>query len=234
MAASGAGPRQAALGATVVRGESTHGSGAGPLIVASGRNAPAPRGNRLFGFKSHFAGPADENVELFFFRGGYIGLSAVENGITNVCGLAPEGDLRACGFRLDEFVARLKPLAERLRPLARIMEWLTVGPLVFSDRIDGPVTPDTYPAGDALGFIDPFTGSGILNALLTGRLAGSAAARRIPSHDYVERCRGLLERPYWASTLMRAALKLDCVGRLAALIPGQWLFRLTRIGPTAI
>ncbi len=227
--------RAETLGALVVRGEGDAPNEAGkPVVVASGRSTPAPKGNRIFGFKTHYTGPTDDHVELFFFRGGYIGVSAAENGITNVCGLAPEGALRACGFRLDEFVARQEPVAERLRPLARAMEWLTVGPLVFSNRIGPPAAPDIYPAGDALGFIDPFTGSGILNAMLTGRMAGSAAARRIPSQEYVARCRGLLEKPYRASVLIRAALKFDGVGYLAALVPGRWLFRSTRIGRWAI
>ncbi len=61
------------------------------LVLATGRKAIAPAGsNRLFGFKAHFTGPVDDAVELFFFDGCYVGVSSVEQGVTNVAGLAPE------------------------------------------------------------------------------------------------------------------------------------------------
>jgi hypothetical protein len=39
-----------------------------------------------------------DNVELYFFQNCYVGISAIENGATNVCGLAPERSLRPFGF----------------------------------------------------------------------------------------------------------------------------------------
>src|ERR1019366_2101232 len=80
----------ASAGAEVVR---EHWSAAAPednVILAGGRRSIAPAGDRLFGFKTHFSGPVNDNVELYFFRNCYVGISAIENGATNVCGLAPE------------------------------------------------------------------------------------------------------------------------------------------------
>src|ERR1022692_1950395 len=203
------------------------------IVLATGRRAAAAPGKRLFGFKAHFEGPAADAVELFFFSGGYVGVSCVERGITNVCGIAPESALHACGFRLDEFVLRSEALAERLRPLSRKFKWLTVGPLVYSRTVRTWVDPITSPAGDALGFVDPFTGSGILNALLTGWLSGSAAAQGLSSQGCVARCGALLGKPYWTSALFSGLLDVGCAQHLAALIPGSWLFRLTRVGRLA-
>jgi len=73
-------------------------------ILACGRKGSASRGNRLFGFKAHFTGPAGDAVELFFRSRAYVGVSSVENGITNVCGLAPESELAECGFDVDHFI----------------------------------------------------------------------------------------------------------------------------------
>ncbi len=67
----------------------------------------------MFGFKAHFEGPVNDAVELFFFRGCYVGVSAIENGITNICGIAPEETLRACEFHMDDFLASWPPLANR-------------------------------------------------------------------------------------------------------------------------
>jgi len=222
--------RAAASGATVSRGESAGTVPPRPgdsLVVAYGRRGTtaAPR---LFGFKAHFEGPVDDAVQLFFTKSGYLGVSAVENGVTNVCGIAPEDALKRCGFDLDEFVNSAPAVREVLRPLRRRMRWLTVGPLAFS-RVDwSAATHDrVYPAGDALGFIDPFTGSGICNALVTGRLAGIAAARGLAAGEYLKQCAKVLNRPFAVSGAFRMLVGAG-MSRLAFLCPGEWLYRLTR------
>jgi len=110
--------------------------------------------------------------------GGHVGVSGIEEQITNVCGIAPEWTLLRYGFDFDEIVRRAPPLADRLGPLRRRVRWTVVGPILFSSR--GEMTLyGKAPAGDTLGFVDPFTGSGILNAMLTGQMAGIAAGRGI-------------------------------------------------------
>ena len=223
--------RATTLGADVTRGASLpvrelpRGTG---VIAAHGRMTTAARPGRLFAFKSHFEGPADDAVEVYFNRSGYIGLSPVENGMTNVCGIAPEEALRKYAFDFDGFVFGQPLLAERLRPLTRRMAWLATGPLAFSDVGGGTSGVGVYPAGDALGFVDPFTGSGILNALLTGRMAGAAAARGTPPDAHVRACRSLLGRPFAVAAAFRTLLDWGWGEHLAWFVPGGWMYRLTR------
>jgi flavin-dependent dehydrogenase len=221
-----------ARGAVAIRetwtGEAS-GKGDANIVLATGRKAIAPAGsNRLFGFKAHFTGPVDDAVELFFFDGCYVGVSSVEQGVTNVSGLAPEAMLRACEFNADELVSRSRPLALRLGPLSRSVPWLTVGPLVFSCAIKAHANREIYPAGDALGFIDPFTGSGMLNAVLTGSMAGQAAALGVPVPRYLRDCRRALARPFHISAIFRTLLETGLAPWLAAPIPGRWLMQWTR------
>jgi len=221
--------RAARAGATICRGEIFQASempAAARLIMASGRRPGPAGGDRLFGFKTHFAGPADDAIELYLGRSSYVGVNAVEGSLTNVCGIATEGVLRKYGFRIDEFLGT-GPVAERLRPLSRRMPWLTVGPLTFS-RARCTSGENVYPAGDALGFVDPFTGSGILNALWTGRMAGACAGRQVSSKTYMEDCGALLHRPFAVSALLRILLQWEYVSHLASLIPGNWIYNLTR------
>jgi len=84
------------LGAALRRGQVCDLSGGSEarIIVASGRRCVTAASDRLFGFKAHFSGPTDDMVELFFHAHGYAGVSCVEDGITNVCGIAPESLLR--------------------------------------------------------------------------------------------------------------------------------------------
>jgi hypothetical protein len=215
-----------------VRGETVRPAGwqpdGGALILACGRRRRPPPGERLFGFKSHFDGPLDDAVELFFDGNAYAGVSGIENGMTNVCGIAPESLLRSYGFDFDAFVARSQPLAERLRPLRRRMPWVAAGPLAFTRPAARDGGETWYAAGDAFGFVDPFTGTGILNALVTGRLAGMAAARRVPAPLYRERCASMLSRPFLVSSVLRKLAVRPELHALAPYLPGETLFRLTR------
>jgi menaquinone-9 beta-reductase len=200
-----------------------------PTVIAYGRKSAAPKGSRLFGFKAHYSGPPTDAVELYFLScGGYVGLSAVEGGATNVCGLAPESVLTAVNFEVEEIFAREQHLRERLAPLSRIMPWLRVGPMVFGNRLHDSDTEGHYLAGDALSFVDPFTGTGMTAALLSGRLAGEAAVRGIPLAEYLRHCREVLEKPFQFSSLFRLMIDRGWADPLVRLFPGKLLFRLTR------
>lgn len=200
-----------------------------PTIVAHGRKGCAPKGKRLFGFKAHFSGPANDCVELFFFGGCYVGVSAIENGKTNVCGLAPEQLLVSHEFQIDDVLERCAALSDRIRPLNRTMEWLITGPLLMGNKLGTKPQEGAYFCGDALGFVDPFTGSGITAALITGHMAGLAASRGMPGEDYMRECRAALLRQYRVTSLLRAAIQSGWAERLSQFLPGQLLFQLTRI-----
>jgi len=200
-------------------------------ILGYGRKSAAPAGSRLFGFKAHFTGPSDDLVHLFFFSGCYVGVSAVENGITNVCGVVPESllrrkILRQKNFEIEWLLQANPALRERVLPLERTMNWLVTGPLVFGMNHDP--AEQVYRAGDALGFVDPFTGSGISAALVTGKIAGEAAARSIEVSQYVRHVRNALKRQYFFSSALRLAIRAGIAEKCAEFIPGRLLFELTR------
>ena len=199
-----------------------------PLIEATGRITAAERGKRLFGFKAHFSGPIGDAVELFFFRDCYVGLNTVENGITNVCGLGPERELKKFGFDIDALANSCPALRERISPLRREMKWLHVGPLVFRNGLGDSFEQGTYPCGDALSFVDPFTGSGLLSGVVMGELAGHFAANGRPVDEYLASCRKVLKKPFVISTVFRSVARHRWAGLLASAVPGDLLFRWTR------
>jgi len=206
-------------------------------VLATGRSALAaspPRGRRLFGFKAHFHGPVSEAVELFFSSRFYVGVNTVEGGITNVCGLAPEDLLKRCDFDYDALIDGFAPLRDRLRPMTRAMDWLSTGPLVFETRFSAPRQENVYAAGDALMFVDPFTGSGLLSAVSSGWLAGIAAARLAPVAGYLQSCRRIFSRPFACATLFRTMLAANWAEYLAPLVPARMLVALTRPSSRAL
>jgi flavin-dependent dehydrogenase len=196
-------------------------------IIATGRRAKADaRGNRLFGFKGHFEGPVDDAVELYFFGRCYVGVNAIEGGRTNVCGLAPEKFLSSLGFEYDSIPMHCPALAARLKPLRRVMPWISTGPLQYGQAFEHG--GDVYPAGDALSFVDPFTGSGLLAAVRSGSMAGRAAACSQPVDQYLRECRASLRQPFQVAGLLRKAVHGGWAEKLAPLAPGRLLFALTR------
>ena len=198
-----------------------------PLIVATGRRVtPIQRGQRLFGFKAHFEGPTDDAVELFFFERCYVGVTAIEEGRTNVCGLAPESFLSRFGFEYDGIVMHCPALSERLKPLQRVTAWFSTGPLQYGQAFEKP--SQVYPAGDALSFVDPFTGSGLLAAVRSGAMAGRAAATGQPVAEYLRDCRAGLRQPFQVAGVLRRALDGGWAEKVAPFTPGRLLFALTR------
>ena len=225
----------AVLDAAVARGvtlrrERFTGSAEG-TVWAAGRRAPPPnsipKDERLFGFKAHFDGVPEDAVDLYLARDCYLGVSPVEGRITNVCGLARLGALRRFDFDFDELIRSLPGARERTAPLRRKWKWLTTGP-VTPGALLGPGSGSLYPAGDALAFVDPFTGTGMSNALITGRLAGTAAAHGAPVASYRADCRKVIVGVRRVARLLRMLVNSGLADRLAWLAPGGLLYALTR------
>ena len=196
-------------------------------IVAHGRQFSSSSRNRLFGFKAHFRGPVNDAVELYFFDGFYVGVNPVEDGLTNVCGMGSESGLRRLHFNYDSLVASHPALASRLRPMSRAMEWLSTGPLVYQSQLRHP-PEDQLLAGDALQFVDPFTGTGMTIAIWTGALAGRMIAEGLPAKEYYHAVStGVVRQSRWCS-LLRTAVELQWPLRLAPFVPPERLYELTR------
>ncbi len=199
-----------------------------PLVLAHGRKSALPRGRRLFGFKAHYTGPSDDAIELYFFDRCYVGINCVEQGVTNVCGLGPEDLLKSFDFDIDAVVHSFAPLGRRLGPLSRTFDWLRVGPLQFRNLVAVQLEAGCYPAGDALSFVDPFTGSGLLSAVTTGQLAGGCAARGVSTASYLSACAKVIGSPFRVSSVLRAAVRSGWAERLMPFISGALLVKLTR------
>lgn len=196
-------------------------------VVAHGRQFVSTGRDRLFGFKAHFRGPVSDAVELYFFDDFYVGVNPVEGGGTNVCGLGSEAALRRLAFDYDALVASHPSLRERLRPMARTMEWLSTGPLLYQSQLSAP-PETTLLAGDALQFVDPFTGTGMTIAIWTGALAGQWAAEGRPAAEYYAAVSNGIAGQYQWCAWLRAAIAQRWPLRFASLLPPSWLYAITR------
>ncbi len=140
-----------------------------PLLVGaygriSGLHHPSKISQKEFvGVKYHVdAGPADDTIEIHHFKGGYCGVSKVENGHYNLCYLARSVDLKECKGNIDLLEQRVlmknPSLAYRLSA-NRLFEPVFTSGLYFGVHTE---TGLSYPQiGDAAGFIPPLTGNGM-------------------------------------------------------------------------
>lgn len=137
---------------------------------------------RLVAFKAHLEGARGESgiCEIYFYPGGYGGLSPVEGGASNLCFIARARDVRARGSDAErvmrEVLMRNRRAAFTLEGARAKTRWLGVSVESFGRHEPAPFD-GLLAVGDAAAFIDPFTGSGMLMALESGELAALAVSR---------------------------------------------------------
>lgn len=142
------------------------------------------RRRELVAFKAHLsgAGVAEGACEIYFYKGGYGGLSGVERGLSNLCFIVAARDVRARGSDaarvMREVVASNRRAARTLRDARVESAWLAVALEGFGRFRVAPAR-GLLSVGDAASFIDPFTGSGMLMALESGELAATTVARHL-------------------------------------------------------
>lgn len=134
---------------------------------------------KYVGFKTHF-----ENIrmnhgvcEIYFFEGGYGGLSFVEKGIANHCFIVKAKIAKEYRGDADEILKRVILKNSRARTTIgnarKKFDWLAVSVESFGKQ-PAPDLENLINVGDAAAFIDPFTGSGMLMALESSELLGKA------------------------------------------------------------
>ncbi|CAN5907782.1 geranylgeranyl reductase family protein [soil metagenome] len=140
-----------------------------------------PRRVALVAHSENFGGMGDWG-EMHVERGvGYVGLAAVDGGLTNVAMVVPAAAARAMnGDRTTFFEQWLRDrpqLADRVAGARRVTPVLATGP--FASHARRAWAPGVALVGDAADFFDPFTGEGIYSALRGGELLAPFALRAL-------------------------------------------------------
>jgi len=159
-------------------------------VFAVGRHR---RGPFWVGLKIHIRNiELAKDFEVHLGDRAYLGLSQVESGAVNLCGIFASRPVESRGLELlfDYLAdAGLKALAERLRAAELDPDTFCVTAAPLGDRQTAP--PDRVRIGDAWATIPPFTGHGLAMALQSAEIAVE------PMLDY---CRG---RTTWADAVSR-------------------------------
>ncbi len=241
-------PTPGGAGAWALAGRSGPAEPARALVVACGRwwavdGLPSPahdqdRAGGWMGAKAHFHGlPRRDAVEMYFFPGGYCGLAPIEDGRYNACCLVHRELARAekAGGVRDfaawmTRIARHPALSERFRGAAQTSRSFATAPVRMGRR--KPARGGALFAGDAAGFLDPFTGDGIAQALYGGRLAARVAARMLKAGNagteplieaYGAGRERAVRRSYRLAALMRWLVRAPAAAQAAAFAVLPWL-----------
>lgn len=112
---------------------------------------------------------------------GYVGLAAVDGGLTNVAMVVPASagrDVSADrGAFFDGWMRARPQLASRVAGATRVTPVLATGP--FASHARRAWAPGAALVGDAADFFDPFTGEGMYSALRGGELLAPFALRAL-------------------------------------------------------
>jgi geranylgeranyl reductase family protein len=132
--------------------------------------------------------------EMHVERGvGYVGLAAVENGLTNVAMVVSASFGREIAKGRTAFFQawlRARPqLAPRLKGARRVTGVLGTGP--FASHARQAWAPGAALVGDAADFFDPFTGEGIYSALRGGEILAPYAMRALGAASVLDADRAL-------------------------------------------
>jgi len=135
---------------------------------------------KWLGLKTHFVeGSPSHTVDLYFFEGGYCGVSPVtvasepSHERVNVCTMV----WADVATTFEEVFRQNPDLESRAQGWQRLIEPVTTSPLIFHDP--QPEQDGVLQAGDAATFVDPFVGDGISLALRSGTLAAQCLTRFI-------------------------------------------------------
>lgn len=113
-------------------------------------------------------------VELHFFKDGYLGVSAIEDGKSCICYMVTAARFQACRGQIRELETSLLCRNPHIRELFRRSEILFDRPLAISHPGFGrksPVAEHLLLAGDASGMIAPLCGNGMSMALHASKIA---------------------------------------------------------------
>ncbi|HWF92678.1 MAG TPA: FAD-dependent oxidoreductase [Terriglobales bacterium] len=182
---------------------------------------------KWLGVKGHFAEKSPlASVDLYFFDGGYCGVSPVELAGSRPTNRIDAGRINGCRINACAMVRadvasnlaevfELNPaLRERSRDWQPLIDTVSTSPLIFRDPT--PLRGNILLAGDAAAFVDPFIGDGISLALRGGATAARALRpyfqELIPfeqaCENYQREYQKNLARVYHASSKIRRMLKI--------------------------
>jgi len=174
--------------------------GLGSLIARKcGLSSNAKHRGR-FAVGGHYSGfgALDGFIEMYVTKQAYFAINPLGDDLANVMIVVDEANLHAWTGAIDTNMEQTSlQLAAGKRGVGavrRVGKRVAIGPLVHAVRsvADGNV----YLAGDAGGFVDPFTGQGVFLALRSAKLAAAAVQAQLSCTESAQRATARYQREH--------------------------------------
>ena len=171
--------------------------------------------------KGHYKGRFPEDlVALYNFKGGYCGVSKIENDHLNICYLADYQSFQQFktidGFQQDVLFKnkKLKKVFDNAEPV--FQKSLTIGQISFMPK--SPVEQHILMSGDAAGMIHPLCGNGmamaihsakILSELIEQYFSGYSQSRDMLEFEYTKQWKKQFHKRLQAGRIFQRLFRMD-------------------------
>jgi len=137
------------------------------------------------GVKYHLRIDIPENeISLHNFKGGYCGISRVENDIVNLCYLSERKNLKSSSG-IQEMESKILQQNPYLKKIWNEAEFLFENPLVINEinfESKSPVEDHILMVGDSAGMIAPLCGNGMAIAIHSAKIASEEIVKYFQSN----------------------------------------------------
>lgn len=157
--------------------------GIGSLVARKLRLARSPRRTRKFAVGGHYSGfrGLGSHVEMYVGAGAYFAINPLAGDLANVMVVVPQTLLETWSGAVDVGISgaacALAAGQRTFEGVERVGARIAIGPLEHRTR--AATRPGALLVGDALAFLDPFTGQGVFLALAGAERAAQAVVQAL-------------------------------------------------------
>ncbi len=197
--------------------------GVGSVVAREIRGAQIDPDHTCIAHRAYYSGVGGMTgcIEIHFVKSimpGYFWIFPLENGIANVGVGMMMGDVKKHGTDLGKSmddIIRNNPLFKERFANAKMVSPLKAWQLPFGSKKRKVHAENVLLVGDAAGLVDPFSGEGIGNAMLSGKLAAEVAYEALVAGDTSEHFLSRYEERLWNTVWneLSTSYKMQQIGK---------------------
>ena len=180
--------------------------GVSSLVAREIRGAEVDPEHTCIAYRAYYSGIKEMNntIEIHFVKSvmpGYFWIFPLENGLANVGVGMVMSDVKKGGVNLQKAMLdaiATNPLFKERFAGAKLVSPIKAWSLPFGSKKRKLCADNVLLVGDAAGLVDPFSGEGIGNAMLSGKMAAQVADEALSSGDTSEKFLARYEERLWA------------------------------------
>ena len=202
--------------------------GVNSVVAREIRGADVDPGHTCIAYRAYYSGVGGMTgcLEIHFVKSimpGYFWIFPMENGIANVGVGMMMGDMKKQGADLGKAMGDIlknNPLFKERFANAKMVSPLKAWSLPLGSKKRKVHAQNVLLVGDAAGLVDPFSGEGIGNAMLSGKIASEVAYEALVAGDTSEHFLTRYEERLWDAVWneLSTSYKMQKVGKVEFLL----------------